>query len=107
MQPHADTAGSQSRKQEIFNVRDFVKKLLMDNTFDRFLAMEAFVKSGITYSFDGRVNKDFYDKEELELMASTSYASWESIKPHVYNVIRGKKLQDSARALPAGHHGYA
>lgn len=25
-------------------------------------------------------------------MASTSYASWESIKPHVYNVIRGKKL---------------
>ena len=64
----------------------------MDNTFDRFLAMEAFVKSGITYSFDGRVNKDFYDKEELELMASTSYTSWESIKPHVYNVIRGKKL---------------
>jgi len=64
----------------------------MDNTFDRFLAMEAFVKSGITYSFDGRVNKDFYDKEELELMASTSYASWESIKTHVYNVIRGKKL---------------
>ena len=76
----------------ITETRDFVKKLLMDNTFDRFLAMEAFVKSGITYSFDGRINKDFYDKEELELMASTSYASWESIKPHVYNVIRGKKL---------------
>ncbi len=74
----------------ITETRDFVKKLLMDNTFDRFLA-KAFVKSGITYSFDGRVNKDFYDKEELELMASTSYASWESIKPHVYNVIRGKK----------------
>ena len=47
----------------ITETRDFVKKLLMDNTFDRFLAMEAFVKSGITYSFDGRVNKDFYDKE--------------------------------------------
>ena len=76
----------------ITETRDFVKKLLMDNTFDRFLAMEAFVKSGITYSFDGRINKDFYDKEELELMASTSYTSWESIKPHVHNVIRGKKL---------------
>ena len=25
-------------------------------------------------------------------MATTSYALWESIKPHVYNVIRGKKL---------------
>ena len=37
----------------ITETRDFVKKLLMDNTFDRFLAMEAFVKSGITYSFDG------------------------------------------------------
>lgn len=31
----------------ITETRDFVKKLLMDNTFDRFLAMEAFVKSGI------------------------------------------------------------
>ena len=71
----------------ITETRDFVKKLLMDNTFDRFLAMEAFVKSGITYSFDGCVNKDFYYKEELELMAYTSYSSWESIKPHVYNVI--------------------
>ena len=93
----------------ITETRDFVKKLLMDNTFDRFLAMEAFVKSGITYSFDGRVNKDFYDKEELELMASTSYASWESIKPHVYNKRKeaATELQDSARALPAGHHGYA
>lgn len=95
----------------ITETRDFVKKLLMDNTFDRFLAMEAFVKSGITYSFDGRVNKDFYDKEELELMASTSYASWESIKPHVYKCYKRKEaateLQDSARALPAGHHGYA
>lgn len=55
----------------ITETRDFVKKLLMDNTFDRFLAMEAFVKSGITYSFDGRVNKDFYDKE-----------SWSSWLPH-------------------------
>ena len=25
-------------------------------------------------------------------MESTTYSSWESIKPHVYNVIRGKKL---------------
>ena len=38
-----------------------VKKLLMENTFDHFLTMEAFVRSGITYSFDGRINKDFYE----------------------------------------------
>ena len=61
----------------ITETRDFVKKLLMENTFDHFLTMEAFVRSGITYSFDGRINKDFYDKEELEAMASTSYTTWE------------------------------
>lgn len=76
----------------ITETRDFVKKLLMDSTFDHFLAMEAFVKSGITYSFDGRINKDFYDKEELEEMPSTSYTTWETLRTHVYNVIRGKKL---------------
>lgn len=76
----------------ITETRDFVKKLLMENTFDHFLTMEAFVRSGITYSFDGRINKDFYDKEELEAMASTSYTTWENLRTHVYNVIRGKKL---------------
>lgn len=76
----------------VTETRDFVKKLLMENTFDHFLAMEAFVKSGITYSFDGRINKDFFDKEELEAMPSTSYTCWEKLRPHVYNVIRGKKL---------------
>ena len=30
----------------ITETRDFVKKLLIENTFDHFLAMEAFVKSG-------------------------------------------------------------
>ena len=70
----------------ITETRDFVKKLLMENTFDHFLTMEAFVRSGITYSFDGRINKD------LEAMASTSYTTWENLRTHVYNVIRGKKL---------------
>ena len=64
----------------------------MENTFDHFLTIETFVRSGITYSFDGRINKDFYDKEELEAMASTSYTTWENLRTHVYNVIRGKKL---------------
>lgn len=76
----------------ITETRDFVKKLLTDNTFDHFLAMDTFVRSSITYSFDGRINKDFYDREELENMPSTSYASWGVLRPHVYNVIRGKKL---------------
>ena len=76
----------------VTETRDFVKKLLIESTFDHFLAMEAFVKSGITYSFDGRINKDFFDKEELEAMSSTSYTDWETLSPHVYNVIRCKKL---------------
>ena len=48
----------------ITETRDFVKKLLMENTFDHFLTMEA----------------------------STSYTTWENLRTHVYNVIRGKKL---------------
>mgnify|MGYP001705760068 CR=1 FL=1 len=93
----------------ITETRDFVKKLLMDNTFDRFLAMEAFVKSGITYSFDGRVNKDFYDKEELELMASTSvlmsylpsspYSSFGTLKASMSWVAR-VSLPSRINALP-------
>lgn len=72
--------------------RSFVKKLLMDSTFDSFLVMECYVRSGITYSFDGRINKSFYDSDELEKLPSADFAAWENVRPHVYNVIRGKKL---------------
>lgn len=77
---------------EITETRDFVKKLLIDSTFDTFLLVEANVKSDVAYHISGHINTDFYDSDELEQLPSAQYATWGKLRPHIYNVIKGKKL---------------
>lgn len=77
---------------KIDDMKDFVKKLLTESTFDSFLLTNAFVISDITYSIDGRLNKDFFDTDEAAALTSQTYTTWEHARPHIYNVIRGKKL---------------
>lgn len=77
---------------KIDDMKDFVKKLLTDNTFDSFLLTNAFVISDVTYSIDGRLNRDFFDTDEEGSLTSQVYTTWEHARPHIYNVIRGKKL---------------
>lgn len=74
----------------IENTGEFVRKLLMEDAFDSFLLVDAYVKSGVTYHIDGRINKDFYDTDKLKELPSTEYVSWSMERKHVYNMIKGK-----------------
>lgn len=75
----------------ITDIKSFVRKLLMEEVFDTFLLVEANVKSNVNYHISGRINKDFFDSDELEEMGCTEYAAWRTTRPHVLNVIKGKK----------------
>ena len=50
---------------EITETKNFVKKLLMEPVFDTFLLVEAYVRSDVSYTIDGRLNPSFFDTEEL------------------------------------------
>ncbi len=75
----------------ISDTKKFVKKLLMEETFDTFLLVEANVKGGVNYHISGHINKDFFDNDELAAMTSVDYSTWSTIRPHIFNVIKGKK----------------
>jgi hypothetical protein len=77
---------------KVAEIKDFTNKLLLTDTFDTFLTTSVLVAGGVTYTIDGTINKDFYDKEALEAMVSSKYATWGTLRPHVYNVIRGSSL---------------
>ncbi len=64
----------------------------MEPVFDTFLLVEAYVRSDVSYTIDGRLNPSFFDSDELEGMTSKTYTTWGNVRQHIFNVIKGNKL---------------
>lgn len=77
---------------QISDLKGFVRKLLMEETFDTFLLVEANVKKEISYHVSGRYNPAFFDNDEQEALNGAEYSTWANVRPHIYNVIKGNKL---------------
>ncbi len=84
---------------EISETGKFMSKLLIENTFDTFLMVESSVMTNATYNINGRINKSFFDEEEMENLPSKEYVTWGSARPHIYILIRGKKLPLSLKIV--------
>lgn len=76
---------------KILDVKDFMNQLLLQSVFDDFLFCEGTVKTGITFIADGKINKDFFDSEELSQGSLADYTKWQSQKHIFYEIIKGKK----------------
>jgi hypothetical protein len=77
-----------------FYVKDqkqFMNRLLKSELFDHFLLMEATIQGAISYQIDGRINRDFFDRDELEELAGDgAYLPFAQFRPICYELIRGK-----------------
>ena len=83
---------------------DFMRKLLLQNVFDKFELVEGEVATMVTWSVDGSLKKEFFDNggDAEEGAAGTAdadgaaamrrYCLWGEVKPVVYEMIKGKKL---------------
>ena len=78
---------------QIKHVRDFMNKLLLQDTFDRFLVSEASVTTFATFAIDGQFHPEFYDPETPEGQKATGrrQVTWQEIRPFCYSVIRGRR----------------
>lgn len=78
---------------QIKNVKDFMNKLLLQDTFDRFLVSEASVTTFAAFSIDGQLHADFYDPETPEGKAAEGrrQVTWQEIRPFCYFIIRGRR----------------
>lgn len=89
------------RLTKITNVKHFMNKLLIENSFDSFLISEATIKTFASFVIDGHINEGFYSSDELSEMKSEASSEgrifserllrWSQVKPHVLNLIKGKK----------------
>ena len=70
------------------STKSFMKEFLVGTLFDPFLMAEGLLITGITYNFDGHLNKDFYSEEEREGLPY-EYETWEDFKKTVYELVKG------------------
>lgn len=76
---------------EISNIKLFMNKLLNSETFDSFYLEEALITTFNEFSIDGRIQTDFYTKEELEENPALlkEFSLWKELRPHCFSLIRG------------------
>lgn len=77
---------------EIEETGKFMSELLMGERYDSFYLFEARIKADIDYSINGKINKDFFDSDDRDIMAEEEYISWKNIKSIVYGLVKGDKL---------------
>lgn len=78
----------------IKDLKGFMNKLLLSDTFDNMCLAEAYICTGCSFTIDGKLNTQFYSEEELATMPSSRYSSWKTVRPFIFSVIKGKKVPE-------------
>lgn len=87
------------KEYQIEDVKEFMNDLLVKDRYDSFYLYEARVKAALDYYIGGKINKSFFDTDELEGINEQEYVTWKEIRHSVYDVIRGKRLPISFKII--------
>jgi hypothetical protein len=83
----------------IAEVKQFMAKLLTQNTFDDFIFREMELSTFMNYSINGRLNEGFFTGEELKERGSIQYALWNEVRNIAYAMIKGNKTPLSMKIV--------
>lgn len=78
---------------QIQDIKNFMSRLLLSQTFDQFLLVEGSITTYNVFRIDGRIHKDFFTSEEIENLAlnDREFSLWREVKPFCLELIKGKK----------------
>lgn len=82
---------------KIADIKTFMHKLLLAETFDRFLLLEGNITTFNTFHIDGSLQKSYYNQEEQELLGSRTLSYWGEVRPFCLTLIKGKRTPLSFR----------
>ena len=69
-------------------VKECMSKLLLSETFDPFYFIEGEIVTFGTFTLDGYLKKEFFDKEESP---EREYCLWKDVKDYCFSFIKGKR----------------
>lgn len=73
------------------DIKSMMHKLLLTETFDRFLLLEASITTFGTFHIDGTLQKSYYTQQEQELLGTRTLSLWAEMRPFCLTLIKGKK----------------
>lgn len=73
---------------ELSEVKECMSKLLLSDTFDPFLFIEGEIVTYNTFTIDGFLKKDFYEKD---MIPERSYSLWKEVREYCFSIIKGKR----------------
>ncbi len=78
---------------QIQDIKNFMSKFLLSQTFDNFLLVEGSITTYNTFRIEGRLHKDFFTNEEIEEkgLENREFSLWKEVKPFCLELIKGKK----------------
>lgn len=78
---------------QIQDIKDFMTKLLIKETFDSFYLSELSVTTSITYTIDGRLHPEFFNTEDARQLheSGQQHCQWRDVKAFCFSVIKGKQ----------------
>lgn len=85
----------------ILDVKNFMAKLLLSDTFDHFLLTEAAITTFNTFHIDGHLQPDYYSEEELETLGLEAHtiSYWKQLRPFCLELMKGKRTPRSFKIV--------
>ena len=68
-----------------------MSRLLMKSDFDRYLLREAQIVTFVTFTIDGKMQKNFYSNEEYKDMGKPELVMWQKVRPICFEMIKGSR----------------
>lgn len=82
---------------QIADIKSFMQKFLLTETFDRFLLLEGSITTFNTFHIDGALQKSYYTRQEQDLLGERRLSLWAEVRPFCLSLIKGKKTPLSFR----------
>lgn len=73
---------------ELTEVKECMGKLLLSELFDPFYFIEGEIVTFGTFTLDGYLKKDFFEKDETP---EREYALWKDVREYCFSLIKGKR----------------
>lgn len=75
---------------------NFMKKLLTQETFDKFLLVQGSITTFNTFTVDGHVHKEFYGEDfDISPLYEYEYTPWGQLREWAFSLIKGKYTPSS------------
>ncbi|MEG1458588.1 MAG: DUF5721 family protein [Acetivibrio sp.] len=84
---------------KIVEIKSFMGQLLLQEVFDNFLVSDIEIQTANFYKINGRLNKNWFEEEEKELISNREYSNWRELKGLVYQIIKGNKSPQSMKLV--------